>query len=104
VKFEEYFRISREAAAAATGQPAGSVPPTAVFVRPPRSRRFTKAFKAQVAMASRFPINVDALLPVAEVLSRTSKHFENVHRFLQTKASFVWAFSAAAGADACSCC
>lgn len=88
VAFEDYFHLPRGVAAAAAGRPGDSLPPTAVFVRPPRSRRFTKSFKAQVAMAPDFPIGIDALLPVAEVLSRTSKHFDNVHRFLQTKVCF----------------
>jgi hypothetical protein len=34
---------------------------------------------------SSFPLTVQQLLPVAEVLSRTSKHFDNLNRFLRSK-------------------
>ena len=32
-----------------------------------------------------FPLSVDELLPIAEVMSRTQRHWVNFERFLKTK-------------------
>lgn len=39
----------------------------------------------QVVYSKEFPITVDDLLPLAEVMSRTQRHWVNFERFLKTK-------------------
>lgn len=40
---------------------------------------------AQVVYSKEFPLSVDELLPIAEVMSRTQRHWVNFERFLKTK-------------------
>jgi hypothetical protein len=88
VPFAEYFRGATPALVReAHGLAASELPDDSrcVLIAPPPSSVVEKSVGARVVLAPAFPLAVDHLLPVAEVLSRTGKHFANVHRFLSTR-------------------
>lgn len=87
MKFEDYFKLPPAAVRSDLGLDASALPDTStqVFIAPPPSTKFEKTLNARVVMCPDFPLTVQQLLPVAEVLSRTAKHFSNVHRFLTTR-------------------
>lgn len=50
----------------------------------PEAAVIEKSFTASVAMCDNFPLDVQAMLPIAEVMSKTARHFENLQRFFET--------------------
>ena len=86
--FADYFRGATPARAReAHGLTASELPDESrcVHIVPPPSSVVDRSVGARVVLAPSFPLTVEQLLPVAEVLSRTGKHFANVHRFLSTR-------------------
>jgi hypothetical protein len=50
-----------------------------------RLRKKTRKFRGTVAMSDNFPISVDNLMPLLEVLVPTGKHFEKLKSFCKSK-------------------
>jgi len=53
---------------------------------PRKIKHEVKTFNnVKVVYSKDFPLSVQELLPIAEVMSRTQRHWSNLERFLQTK-------------------
>ena len=55
------------------------------MVPQPKTKEKTKIFSATIYMSTEFPITIEHIIPIAEILSRTNRHFENVLRFFESK-------------------
>eukprot|EP00753_Platysulcus_tardus_P007004 PLAT14767.1.p1 GENE.PLAT14767.1~~PLAT14767.1.p1 ORF type:complete len:701 (-),score=326.92 PLAT14767.1:1516-3348(-) len=75
--FEDYFGESAEAAGVRAEEEA-------VFPPLPRAKRTTKNFKAKLYMVEDgFPLSVEQILPLVEVMARSARHYENFQRFFK---------------------
>ncbi len=82
--FDAYFGcdVKRALSQLPPDDPAArlDVPPIVHFVHPPECVVTEREVSAKVFMAADFPITVEQLVPVLDVVSRTSAHFENALR------------------------
>merc|ERR1712122_17397 len=62
--------------------PAGQHP---VLGRAPKCKESSRAFKATVAMSEDFPLTVQMLLNVLEVIAPQFKHFQKLRDFIEMK-------------------
>ena len=62
--------------------PAGQHP---VLGRAPKCKESSRAFKATVAMSEDFPLTVEMLLNVLEVIAPQFKHFQKLRDFIEMK-------------------
>ena len=79
MKRSDYFKCA-PAATTADCQPS-----VQAAIHPPPARETTRNIAGRVVMSDEFPFTPRQLLPVVQVLARTSQHFRNVEQFLETK-------------------